>query len=225
MQLFVRSDHLDFHITQSAQAAGDRRGFPPQQARVRDEDHIGLEQFLVFGTPFSKAGRTDLLFAFEHEFEVARERAGGEHRLHRLEVHVGLPFIVVRSTGPDTPFPDDRIERAVRPFTGRIDGHDIVVTVYEYGRGCRVGRFFGIDDRIAVGGHHFGPVGSRAKQCIAQPLRAAEHIGGMRTFGADRRDAQQFGELFDEALSVFTDVLLYGVFGGHGVTVWFMCVR
>lgn len=37
-----------------------------------------------------------------------------------------IAFIVVRSTGPDTPFPVIGIERAVRH--GRIDGHDIVVT-------------------------------------------------------------------------------------------------
>ena len=43
MEVLVRPLHLDLHVGQAAQAAGDRRGLHREHRGVRDEDHVGLE--------------------------------------------------------------------------------------------------------------------------------------------------------------------------------------
>lgn len=114
MQVLVRSRHLDLHVGQSAQSAGDRRRLHRDHRRVRHQYNIGLEQLLVLLAEAIEARRTDLLLAFEHEFHVAGQRIGGAHRLERLGVHPQLSLVVVGAAAPDAAVADDRLEGSVR---------------------------------------------------------------------------------------------------------------
>ena len=188
MQIAVRPGHFDLGIAQPPQSAGDRRHFPRQQTRIRNQDHIGFQQFPVLTAPFGNAARTDLLFAFDHKLHVASERAGLQHGFQRFDVHVKLSLVVIGPARPDTTVFDDRFERIGFPPFGRIDRHHVIMAVDQHGLSRRIDDFFSINDRISFGGHHFGAVGSGTHQQSGQQLGTTHHVGRMHALRTDGRN-------------------------------------
>ena len=133
VEVLVGSRHLDFHVGQAAQAAGDRGSLHRDHRGVRDEDDVGLEQLLVAAAEVVEALRADLLLALEHEFHVAGQRARRTHRLEGLGVHPELALVVVGAASPDAAVYYDRLEGLRAPLLARVDGHDVVVSVDKHG--------------------------------------------------------------------------------------------
>ena len=206
MQVAVRPRHFDLNVTQTAQAAGDRRHLPRQQAGIRNQNDVGSQQLPVQAAPSGDAARTDLLFAFDHKFHIARERAGLQHGFQRLDMHIKLSLVVVGAARPDPAVADDRFERIGLPPVGRIDRHHVVMAVDQHGLSRRIDDFLGVNDRISFSGHHFGAVGSGTHQQSGQQFGTTHHVGRMHALRTDGRNPQQFEQLPDETLLVFVDI-------------------
>ena len=124
-------------------------------------------------------------------------------------MHPQLPLVVVRTAGADAALLDDGLEGIGAPLLARIDRHHVVMAVHQYRTRLRIDDLLGIDHRIALGGHHLGPIGSRLDELRGQKLRTALHVGPMLGLGADRRDAQQIEQLADEAILIRLYIMFY----------------
>ena len=209
MQILVGSRHLDLHVSQAPQAAGDGGGLHRDHRSVRYQYNIGLEHLLVLLAEFVKTRRADLLLALQHEFHVAGQALLGAHRLERLGVHPQLALVVVGAAAPDTAVADDRLKRLGPPLAARIDGHHVVVAVHQYGLGLGIDRLLGVNHRIALGGKHLGMVGARLHERRGQPFGAPRHVGPVLALRADRRDAQEVEQLADKAIFICVYILFY----------------
>ena len=185
VQIAVGSRNGHLYIAQAPQAASDRRHVPAEHAGIRNENHIGTKELLVPGAPCRNARRADLFLSLDHELDVARQLAGRNHRLQRLDMHERLPLVVVGPAPPNTSVAQNRLERVGLPLVERIDRHHVVVTVHEHGRRSRIDDLLAVNDRIAVGRHHLGSVGAGGKKRVAQMLGATDHIAPVRAVGAD----------------------------------------
>ena len=123
MQVLVGSRHLDLHVSQAPQAAGDGGGLHRDHRSVRYQYNIGLEHLLVLLAEFVKTRRADLLLALQHEFHVAGQALLGAHRLERLGVHPQLALVVVGAAAPDTAVADDTSARSAPAFTSAAASH------------------------------------------------------------------------------------------------------
>ncbi len=206
MEVPVGPRRFDFDEGQPPQTARDGRRLPPQQRRVRDQNDIRRQHLFVLSAPGGQGSRSDLLFALEHELDVAPQRPGRHQRLERFDVHESLPLVVVRSASPDPAVADHRFERFGRPLVDRIHRHHVVMPVDQHRRCLRRDDPFAVDDRIAVRSENLGPRGSGPPQRLAQPLRTAHHIRPMRRLGADRRNAQVVEKFVEKLLFVLFDI-------------------
>ncbi len=124
-------------------------------------------------------------------------------------MHEELPLVVVGAAAPDAAVGHHGLERLGAPLLARIDGHDVVVTVYEHRARLRIDDLLGIYHRIALRGQHFRTVGSRLHEACGQMFGAAHHVGLVLRLCADRGDAQHFEQVVQKALSVLRDVIRY----------------
>ena len=124
-------------------------------------------------------------------------------------MHPQLALVVIGAARPDAAVAHNRLEGVRAPLGTRIDRHDIIMAVDEDRAGLRVDDLLGIDNGIALRGHHLGPVGPGLHQGGSQPFGATLHIRPVGGFGTDRRDADQIEQLIDEAIVVGFDITLY----------------
>ncbi len=139
VQILVGTRYLDLHVGNAAQAACDRRRVERYHRRIGYQYYIGLQKLLVVGAELIQTRRADLLLAFEHELDVARQRIGSAHRLEGLGVHVELPLVVIGTAAPDAAVGHHRLERIGAPLVERIDRHHVVMAVDKHGHmfACR----------------------------------------------------------------------------------------
>ena len=92
-----------------------------------------------------------------------------------------------------------------------IDGHHIIVAIYEHGFGVGIDDLLAIDDGVALGGHHLALVGAGGEDELAPPLGALHHILLVLALGADGGDAQKGEQFFQKTFLIFFNKL----FGFH----------
>ena len=81
-----------------------------------------------------EARRTDLFFSFEDKFHITFQQIQIQGGFEAFYLHHGLPFIIVRTTRPDTTVPDFGFERAALPQVERLGGHYVIVRIDQNGR-------------------------------------------------------------------------------------------
>ena len=158
----------------------------------------------------TERGRTDFFLAFEDELHVVAEQAVAHEILEGFHLHEALSLVVVGTAGEDVPVAHFGLGGVGMPEVERCHGHHVVVAVDEHGGSGRVYDTFGVDERIALGGHHFGAVHAGLEEEFAPAFGAAEAVGVVGGFGTDAGDAQQAEEFVQEARFVLLEVVLHG---------------
>jgi len=81
------------------------------------------------------------------------------------------------------------------------------MAIDEDGLGFWVDDFFAIDHGVALGGHHFGLVGTGFENLVSPVFGGTLHIGFMGGLGADGGYPDQSVEFFQETVFVGLDVI------------------
>ena len=207
MEVLVRAGDADFDIAQTAKPYGDGGDFGGNHRGVGNQNHVGFEHFLVFGAPFAQGGGTDFFLAFEHELDVAGKAVFLDHVFEGFGVHEGLAFVVVGAPGIEAVADNLGFEGLGLPEFEGIDGHHVVMAIDEDGLGFWVDDFFAIDHGVALGGHHFGLVGTGFENLVSPVFGGTLHIGFMGGLGADGGYPDQSVEFFQETVFVGLDVI------------------
>ena len=136
-------------------------------------------------------GRADFLFPFQDELHVVAQQAVRHQVFKGFELHETLSFVVVGTACIDASVAHFGFKGLRSPLFERCHGHHVVVAVDEH-RGRSVAHMFlGKHERVAVAGHHLGLVGPGLQQQFAPEVGAAQHVGVVRGFGTDARNAEQ----------------------------------
>ena len=214
VQVAVRAGDFYLPVGQAAQAGGERGQVGAQHAGVRHEDDVGAQQLAVLLEEGVQAGRAYLFLALEDELHVVAQPAVAHHVFKGFHLDERLSLVVVGSAGIDAPVADFGLEGVALPQFERLGRHYVVVGIDEHGGRVRRHAFLGIDQRIALRGHHHGFVGSGLEQEFFPALGAGRHVVLVFRLGADAGDADEARQLVNEAGFVFFDVFSY-------VHVWY----
>ena len=191
VQVALRACHFNFPVGQAAQPCGERGEVLAEHARVAHQDDVALEQLAVAGEEGVQAGRPDFFLALKNELHVVPQLARAHQVLKRLDLQETLSLVVVGAACPDAAVAHLGLKGGGLPQFERRHGHHVVVAVDEH-RGCSVAHMFlGKHERVAVAGHHLGLVGPGLQQQFTPEVGAAQHVGVVRGFGTDARNAEQ----------------------------------
>jgi hypothetical protein len=95
VQILRGARNFDLVVVEAAEAVGDRRHAFAEHAGVRDHERVRLEPGFVRVHEFPEAHAANLLFAFDHDFQIQRQLPGRlQDRVQRANVDVNLAFVV-----------------------------------------------------------------------------------------------------------------------------------
>ena len=158
-----------------------------------------------------KVRRSDLLFAFDAEFDVGAEGARLHHGFQGLDVHVELSFVVAGTAGIDLSVLDDRIEGAAVPEFQWIGGLYVIVSVNQHRRQGGIDDALAVHDGVTGRLMEFGACCSGFQQAVAYGFCAGDHICLVFAAGADGRDPQQGQQFFQESVAMLVMIRFPGV--------------
>ena len=217
MQVPRRAINSDLQGGDTAQPIGQCGVFQRRNAIVRNHHRVAGQFLPVLGQEAVKLGGTHLLFAFDEEDEVARQRgSAADVGLDRIQVGQMLPLVVGRAAGIEGAVFNAGFERRGLPQFERLRRLHIVVAVDEEGGLLRI--------RLGSAGHHDGVavgfmdrgVQREASGSVSNPLGCGTEIRRVLRLGADTRKAHVVAERVDELGLVFFEVLENRVHGRSG---------
>ena len=210
MQIAVRTCDLDLPIGKPTKSGCQGWRFGTDHAGIGNQDHIRFQQFFMCTAEGFEARRTDLFFSLEDKLHITFQQIQIQGCLETFYLHHGLPFIIIRTTRPDTAIPDFGFERATLPQVKRLGGHYVIVRIDQNGLRLRRNHLFPIHNRVAFGLHHNRFIGTGCKQEFCPAFCTSLHIRLMFMFGTYRWNTDQREKLFDETVFIGLDIFFYG---------------
>ncbi len=203
VEVAVGPVHLHLHVGDAAQAVDDG-GLPrPLHRRVRHHDAVAGEAAAgVLGDVAIDGGAARLLLPLDEELDVDRQRAAGlEDGLDRLQVRVGLPFVVGGAAGDQVVALAGGLEGRVAPLLDRVHRLHVVMAVEEDRRLAGRAQPLAVDERMAAGVDALGGE-TGVTHALEQPVAGSVDLGLVGRIGGDRGDSQEVLELAEVPLLV-----------------------
>src|SRR5687768_7611492 len=207
MQVARGPIHSDLEGEDAAEAIGERRVLWARDAVVGDHDCVALEFGAIGFEERAEVFAADLLFAFDHEGQVARQfRARFEVGFDRVYVREVLTFIVARSAAKEGAVVDARLEGRGGPQIERLSGLDVVMAVNEIAGALRMLGSFRNDDWVSAGGAD-ARLQADVAAMIVNPLRAGSDVLFMMALRGDAGEAHVVAQLANEAVAVLVQII------------------
>ena len=183
---------FDFVVVEAAQGVGDRRDAAREHAGVRDDQGIGFELRFVVVDVVPKAFAADFFLAFDQDFDIDGQLAGGLLQgVEGADVDMDLAFVVGGAAAEEIAAANGGLEGRRGPQIERLGGLNVVMAVEkDGGLAGRVQRFR-VDQRMQLGRNDFDVGESGAAEPFGNPLGGALDVRLVLALRADAGNAQE----------------------------------
>ena len=207
MKVFGCARQAELQPGQPATGNGDRRFLDAPHAAIGRDDEVGSQQTRVRPDERLQAGAADLLFSFEHELDVHRQRAlRRKERLRDLDRLKDRAFVVRYAAGVEAAIADRRRERRADPLLQWIGRLYVVMTVDQHGGLARRAEPLGEDNRMAAGRDDLHVERAGGCDLTCDPGRGAVNVPSMGRISADTGDGCEFDQLREGAIAMRSEI-------------------